>query len=66
MIDSMKKRQRVRAKRVVVAEEVKGRVIRFRVTEKDFKAIQGAAEDRGCTVSLLIIESLRFFVNGVT
>lgn len=59
-------RQRYRAKRVVVAEEVKSKVIRFRITEKDFNAIFKEAEKRDSTVSLFIIECLREKINGLS
>lgn len=59
-------RQRHRAKRVVVAEEVKSKVIRFRITEKDFKAIFKEAHKRDSTVSLFIIECLREKINGLS
>lgn len=62
----MKKRQRERARRVVAPEEVKKKVLRFRVTDKDYKAIHGAAEQDGTTVSLFIIECLRSKINGIS
>ena len=62
----MKKRQRERAKRIVTPEEVKKKVLRFRVTEKDYKAIHQTAEKNGTTVSLFIIECLRSKVHGIS
>ena len=61
----MKKRQRERAKRIPVADEIKNRVIRFRVTEKDFKAIHQAAEKSNSTVSLFLVECARSRINGL-
>ena len=61
----MKTRQRERARRIPVTEEVKSRIIRFRVTERDYQAIHKTAVKKGCTVSLLLVECLRSQVNGL-
>lgn len=60
----MKKRQRERARRIPVADEIKNRVIRFRVTEKDYKAIHNAAAESNSTVSLFLVECIRQRING--
>ena len=51
--------QRPRAKRVVVPEEVKNRIIRLRVTEAEFKEIKRVATKKKCTVSFLIYDRFK-------
>lgn len=50
----MKLQQRKRATMVGVADEVKSRVIRFRVTEKFFKRIKKVAKLEKSTMSFLL------------
>lgn len=61
----MKKRQRERAKRTPVPEKTKDKVIRFRVTKKDYQEIHRAAKEEECTVSLFIVECVRYRINGL-
>jgi predicted DNA binding CopG/RHH family protein len=62
----MRKKQRIRAKRIPIAEEVKDKVIRFRVTSEDFKAIHQKAIEKESTVSLFLIECIRLHIRNIT
>jgi uncharacterized protein (DUF1778 family) len=55
----MKKKQRVRARSIPIAEEVKDKNIRFRVTSKEFESIYEAALKKESSVSLFIMECIR-------
>jgi transcriptional regulator with AAA-type ATPase domain len=55
----MKLQQRKRARKKYYKDEIKTKVVRIRVTLRDFKKIKKIAKIRKCTVSFFIEESLQ-------